>query len=229
MNKYQEKLESIKSRRIGFLQRFQYGGYSISVLLISFFMIIFGYRGLFELLESMPINQNNWFSYSLNILFIALGLFLLFVIFKLIGLALRNLTICLSGLKEHSNHIKTESHFYWKLFSVAYLTGILIVAWDARDAAIVLLIPLNGLMIFLGLIGLTYNVNFFNKIIWKIVFYFQFLIIAVLLGLYFYSDISFFNIEPLLDMSRIIMIVFILIFFMLIPIYGLWKYIYKAN
>ena len=47
MDKYQEKLDSIKSKRIGHLQRLQYGGYFVGVLMFSYLLMIFGYKGLF--------------------------------------------------------------------------------------------------------------------------------------------------------------------------------------
>ena len=121
-----------------------------------------------------------------------------------------------------------ESHFYWKLFSISYFIGLLIIAWDAKNDAILLLFPLNGLIVFLGLIGLTYNINFFTKTAWKIIYYFQFVIVALLSALY-YSSLPFFTIEPLLDLNRFLILMMVVIFFLLMPIYGLWKYIYKSK
>ena len=81
MNKYKEKLNSIKSRRLGYAQRLLYCGYTIGLLLVTYAVLIFGYRGLLELSMLFPLKVSNWINYSLNILLIGFGLFLLFVIF----------------------------------------------------------------------------------------------------------------------------------------------------
>lgn len=102
MNKYQAKLEAIKSKRLSTKERFQSLLIFISMVFMSLLVLpFFAFSWVWSIYESMltafPYESMAYISAGVGIL---LGLFVIFLIFYCMGIGLKHLTLFLSGIKE---------------------------------------------------------------------------------------------------------------------------------
>ena len=232
MNKYTEKLNNIKSRKLGPFERYKYFIYFLTLLIFSFLILVYGFKGLFEVLMISDTGNKEWANYiSITLLVIAI-LSLLFLFFKMIGKALTYLTTCISGITEINYSAKRNNkptRFYWLLYSVVFFISLLLMAPQAKQNNIGLLLFLFATYISTGLFGLSFHKAIYKKIIWKLVFYIQIIIFFAVVLLYFYFQISLNHATMPFEFTKNIFLIFLMGFYFLVSIYGVWKYAYQCN
>ena len=228
MNQYQKKLLAIKSRRLSAFDRVKQAVFFIGLLLLSYVILIVGYRGIIELVAFIY----SQFNPKLNILLIIFITFsclsLLFLVFYTIGLALKKLTMFFSGVAESDKNIQTQkSHFYWLVYTCFLLLTLIVITWERKGEPVILYSALYFSITLVGLLGLSMNKPIFTNVFWKIYFFLQLILIGFSFTAYSYLSDSFIYINIPIDMVRIIFIIFIGLFYIVGPIFGIWSYTFN--
>lgn len=101
MNKYQEKLDRIKARRMSASQRIMSGLYFVTLILLSYLTAVFGFGSILRLNNHYTNNNfSDWISYAVYIINTVFFIVIVYLCIKFIRIGLKKLSMAFSGVRD---------------------------------------------------------------------------------------------------------------------------------